>query len=125
MHALNIPKNLAATYEVEIIPVPKELTEELKKKYPAFNIGTIPANTYKGVKEDRETVMVNSLLITNKDMPEEEVYKLTKTLFDNLEDLRKAHSSANKIELVKSAQKLPLPLHPGAEKYYKEKDVLK
>ncbi|MBD1383248.1 TAXI family TRAP transporter solute-binding subunit [Metabacillus arenae] len=116
---------LAITDEVEIIPVPKELIEELKKKYPTFDIGTIPANTYNGVKEDRETVMVNSLLITNKDMPEEEVYELTKTLFDNLEDLRNAHSSAKKIELEKATQKLPLPLHRGAEKYYKEKGVLK
>ncbi|MCM3790540.1 TAXI family TRAP transporter solute-binding subunit [Domibacillus indicus] len=116
---------LAATDEVVIIPVPKELTEELKKKYPAFDIGIIPASTYKGVNEDRETLMVNSLLITNKDMQEEEVYELTKALFDNLEDLRHAHSSAEKIELEKAVQKLPLPLHPGAEKYYKEKGILK
>jgi TRAP transporter TAXI family solute receptor len=116
---------LAANKEVEMIPVPKELTGELKKKHPAFDYGTIPANTYKGVTEDRETVMVNSLLITNKNMPEEEVYEMTKTLFDNLEDLRKSHSSAKHIELEKAVQKLPLPLHPGAEKYYKEKGVLK
>ncbi|HWO95698.1 MAG TPA: TAXI family TRAP transporter solute-binding subunit [Bacillus sp. (in: firmicutes)] len=115
---------LAANYEVEIIPVPKELIEELKKEHPAFDMGTIPANTYKGVTEDRETVIVNSLLITNKDLPEEEVYELTKTLFDNLEGLRNVHSSAKEIELEKAARKLPLPLHPGAEKYYNEKGVL-
>lgn len=115
---------LAATDEVEIIPVPKEITESLQKKYPAFEVGSIPANTYKGVKKDRETVKVNNLLITHKDLPDEEVYLLTKTLFENLDDLQNAHSSAKHIKLENAAAKLPLPLHPGAEKYFKEQDVL-
>ncbi|MBM7649476.1 TRAP transporter TAXI family solute receptor [Bacillus ectoiniformans] len=115
---------LAASDEVEIIPVPQELTEKLQKKYPAFEVGSIPADTYKGVKTDRETVMVNNLLITNKDLPEEDIYILTKTLFENQKDLENAHSSAKKIKLEEAAKKLPLPLHPGAEKYYKEKGVL-
>lgn len=115
---------LAATNEVEMIQVPKELTENLKKKDPAFDHGIIPANTYKGVKEDKETVIVNNLLITNEEMLEEEVYQLTKTLFDQLEHLRNTHSSAQNIQLEKATQNLPVPLHPGAEKYYKEKGVL-
>lgn len=115
---------LAATNEVEMIQVPKELTEKLKKNDSAFDSGIIPANTYKGVKENRETVMVNNLLITNEEMLEEEVYELTKILFNHLENLRNAHSSAKNIQLEKAIQNLPVPLHPGAEKYYKEKGVL-
>ncbi|GLY11717.1 TAXI family TRAP transporter solute-binding subunit [Pseudobacillus badius] len=115
---------LAATDEVEIIPVPKSITESLQKKYPAFEVGSIPANTYKGVKKDRETVKVNNLLITHKDLPDEEVYLLTKTLFENLDQLQNAHSSAKNIKLEKAADKLPLPLHPGAEKYFKEQGAL-
>ena len=115
---------LAATDEVEIIPVPKKITESLQKNYPAFEVGSIPANTYKGVKKDRETVKVNNLLITHKDLPDEEVYLLTKTLFENLDQLQNAHSSAKHIKLEKAAEKLPLPLHPGAEKYFKEQDAL-
>jgi TRAP transporter TAXI family solute receptor len=68
--------------------------------------------------------MVNNLLITNEEMLEEEVYELTKTLFDHLENLRNAHSSAKNIQLEKATQNLPVPLHPGAEKYYREKGVL-
>lgn len=116
---------LAATDEVEIIPVPKKLTEKLKETYPAFEVGEIPADTYKGVKEPRETVKVTNLLITNEKMEDEYVYQLTKTLFENLDELSNAHSSAKKIELEKAADKLPLPLHPGAEKYYKEQGVVK
>ncbi|WP_203364498.1 TAXI family TRAP transporter solute-binding subunit [Bacillus sp. REN10] len=116
---------LAATDEVEIIPVPKELTEKLQKKYPAFKVGAIPANTYKGVKKDRETVLVNNLMITHKDLSEEKVYLLTKTMFESLDDLRNAHNAAKQIELEKAMEELPLPLHPGAEKYYKEKGMIK
>ncbi|KKB38272.1 TAXI family TRAP transporter solute-binding subunit [Bacillus thermotolerans] len=115
---------LAATDEVEIIPVPKELTEKLQKKYPAFDVGVIPAGTYEGVAEERDTVKVNNLLITHEGVPEEHVYEMTKALFENLDDLRNAHSSAKQITLENAVSKLPLPLHPGAEKYFKEQGVL-
>ncbi|WP_159433414.1 TAXI family TRAP transporter solute-binding subunit [Bacillus tuaregi] len=115
---------LAATDDVVIIPVPEHLTLELKEKYPAFEIGVIPSDTYEGVSEDQPTVMVNNLLITNEDLPDEAVYELTKTLFDNLEELKRIHNSANDIHLDKVATQLPLPLHPGAEKYYKEEGIL-
>jgi TRAP transporter TAXI family solute receptor len=114
---------LAATDDVEIIPITEELTLELKESFPAFEIGTIPANTYTGVTEELSTVKVNNLLITNEDLPNEAVYELTKTLFDNLDDLRNAHNSAKQIEIQKAVEELPLPLHPGAEKYYKEQGV--
>ncbi|PAQ14640.1 C4-dicarboxylate ABC transporter substrate-binding protein [Bacillaceae bacterium SAOS 7] len=115
---------LAATDDVEIIPVPKELTEKLQGQYPAFKVGAIPGNTYKGVKEDRETVLVKNLMITHQDLSEEKVYLLTKTMFENLDDLRNAHNAAKQIELETAVEELPLPLHPGAEKYYKEKGII-
>lgn len=115
---------LAATDDVEIIPVPEELTLKLKESYPAFEIGTIPADTYAGVSEEMPTVKVNNLLITNKDLPNEAVYELTATLFDNLDALKAAHSAAKDIDLQKAVDELPLPLHPGAEKYFKEQGVL-
>ncbi|WP_100330032.1 TAXI family TRAP transporter solute-binding subunit [Bacillus xiapuensis] len=115
---------LAAMDDVEIISIPEELTRKLQHKYPSFEVGEIPANTYKGVKEERETVRVSNLLITHKEVPEAEVYLLTKIMFEHIEDLRNAHSSAKQIKLEKAADKLPLPLHPGAEKYYKEKGLI-
>lgn len=112
---------LAATDEVKIIPIPEELTLKLKETYPAFELGTIPAETYRGIKEDQPTIMVNNLLVTNEDLADEAVYELTKTLFENLDHLKNAHSSAKQIDIKKATDQLPLPLHPGAEQYYKEK----
>jgi uncharacterized protein len=115
---------LAATDDIEIIPIPEDLTLDLKESYPAFEIGAIPADTYTGVSEELPTVKVNNILLTNEDLPNEAVYELTKTLFDNLDDLKNAHNSAKEIDMQKAVEELPLPLHPGAEKYYKEQGVL-
>lgn len=116
---------LAATDDVQIIPIPEDLTMKLKDKYPAFEIGTIPGATYKGIENELPTVQVSNLLVTNKDMDDKAIYELTKTLFENLDDLKRAHSSAEQIKVEEAASQLPLPLHPGAEKYYKEKGVIK
>lgn len=115
---------LAATDDVQIIPVSEELTLKLKEKYPAFEIGTIPAATYKGIEQEIPTVKVSNLLVTNVDMDDAAVYELTKTLFENLDDLKRAHSSADQIKIEEAAIQLPLPLHPGAEKYYKEQGII-
>ncbi len=69
--------------------------------------------------------MVNNLLITNKDVPQKKVYELTKALFENVKELEQTNSSAEKITLAKAAEQLPLPLHSGAKKYYKEKGIIK
>ncbi len=116
---------LAATDDIEIIPVPEEITIKLRKTYPAFEIGYIPAETYKGVNKTRPTVKVSNLLVTNENMPNEAVYELTKTLFENIDDLRKTHSAAKQIDIKKAADHLPLPLHPGAEQFYQEQGIFK
>jgi len=52
-------------------------------------------------------------------------YEMTKGIFENLERLGNSHSAARQIKLEGAAKDLPIPLHPGAEKYYREKGVLK
>lgn len=116
---------LAAIDDIEMIPVPEELTLKLRQTYPAFETGYIPAGTYKGINENCPTVKVDNLLVTYEDMPNEAVYELTKVLFENLDELRNAHSAAKHIDIKKAAQHLPLPLHPGAEQYYREQGILK
>lgn len=115
---------LAATNDIRLIPLPKELVAKMKAKHPAFTVSTIPANTYKGVTQEIETAMINNILITHKDLPEDEVYELTKALFDHMDALGDAHSSAKSISLKTAAQGLPIPLHPGAERFYRERGVL-
>ena len=84
----------------------------------------IPANTYTGQTEDVPTVAIRNILVTHSEVDEEAVYGMTKAMFENLDALIAAHASAKGIALNSAAKNLPLPLHPGAERYYKEAGAL-
>jgi hypothetical protein len=86
---------------------------------------TIPAGTYDGQTEAVETAAVGNFLITHDGVPEETVYQMTKLMFENLDKLTAAHAAAKAIDLAKANDGMPIPLHPGAERYYKEKGILK
>lgn len=116
---------LNTTKDIKLIPVGSDIVAKLKKDYPAFVSEKIPGGTYKGVDGDVDTAAVKNLLITNKNVPENEVYAMTKAFFENLQALRDTHNAANGIKLDKATDGLPIPLASGAEKYYKEKGVSK
>ena len=64
-------------------------------------------------------------LVTRAGLPNDEVYAITKAIYDHLDQLVAAHSAAKGIHLETAAKNLPVPLHPGAAKYFKEKGLLK
>ena len=91
---------------------------------PAYQNGIIPANTYEGQTTDAHTVAIRNVLVTRVGVPTDTVYKMTKALFENLPALQAAHAAAKGISLQKAGKNPPVPLHPGAAKYYKEKGAL-
>jgi len=116
-------RDLASTTPVSIVEVPKEVVEAIGE--PVFISTPVPAGTYDGVTEDVDTVAIRNFLITREGLSEDLVYEMTKQIFENHDDLLAAHSAAEGIKLETAATGMPLPLHPGAEKYYKEAGVLK
>ena len=97
------------------------------KTYPYFSKVVIPANTYKNVSKDTVTFEDSTILIVNKTIPEEIVYRITKVIFcDNgLKYLAKKHSSAKNLKKEDAIKGIVTPFHPGAIKYYKEIGVMK
>ncbi len=85
---------------------------------------TIPAGTYNGQEADVPTVAVVNFLVTHEGVSEETVYQMTKQLFENLPELEAAHKAAASIKLDNALDGMPVPLHPGAERYYKEKGLM-
>ncbi len=81
---------------------------------------TIKAGTYPGQTKDVQTVAQPNFLAVNADVSEEHVYKLTKAIFENLPFLQAIHKATKAMGLKKAMAGLPVPLHPGAAKYYKE-----
>ena len=81
---------------------------------------TIPAETYPGHTTDIQTVAQPNFLATTADMPEEDVYLITKTIYENLAFLNAIHAATKAMSIEKAIGGLPVPLHPGAARYYKE-----
>ena len=87
--------------------------------------GVIPAGTYAGQPEDVPTVAIANILVTHDKVPDELAYRMTKLMFDNLASLGNAHPAARAITLENAPRNLPIPLHPGAQRFFKEKGIAK
>ncbi len=100
--------------------------DEMVAKTPFYAPATIPANTYPGQKNDVKTWGVRATLITSDKVPDEVVYNLVKSVFDNFDAFRKLHKAFAHLDPQKMIKDgLSAPLHPGAVKYYKERGWLK
>jgi TRAP transporter TAXI family solute receptor len=116
-------RDLATAVKIKLIPIPAEVVAKIGEA--AYTTGTIPANTYNGQTADVPAITVQNYLVTHEGVPTETVYKMTKTMFENLDAMRAAHSAAKDINPKTAGIGSPVPLHPGAEKYYKEAGLIK
>jgi len=112
------------TGKVTLVPVTGMEAEALIKKYPFYTSVKVPANTYKDQAE-AGTVAVMAMLVARSDLPEDLVYRFTKAIFDDLAQFHAAHSAAKNLTLETALGGMPIPLHPGAARFYKEKGVLR
>lgn len=115
-------RDLAASVPIQVVAVPEEVARKLG---PPFVATTIPANTYQGQDQAVPTLAVVNFLVTHEGVSDETAYQMTKHLFENLGQMVSAHQAAKAISLESATKGMPLPLHPGAARYYKEKGVLK
>ena len=114
-------KDLATSLDVQMVAVPEEIATKLGAPYIA---ATVPAGTYQGQDSDVQTVAVVNFLVTHSEVSDETAYQMTKQLFENIPALTAAHKAAENIRIEDAVKGMPIPLHPGAERYYKEKGLL-
>ncbi|MGI9390674.1 MAG: TAXI family TRAP transporter solute-binding subunit [Boseongicola sp.] len=107
--------------------MPLDVTdEELEKMDGGRNLWTryvIPAGTYPNQLLDWNTIAQPNFLATNADVSEENVYQITKTIYENLAFLQAIHPATKAMAIEKAIAGLPVPLHPGAAKFYKEQGI--
>lgn len=108
---------------IEVLNFSKEDLEKIDAHYPVWTPFTIKADTYPGQEKDINTIAQPNLLVVTKDTPDETVYLLTKTIYENLPFLNTVHKATKAMSLEKAIDGLPMPLHPGALKFYKEKGL--
>jgi len=113
-------RDLATSVEITVVEVPAAVVD---KAGPPFVKATIPANTYTGQTAPVQAAAALNYLVTHEGMKEETVYQMTKAVYESLPDLVAAHAAARAIKLEGALDGMPLPLHPGAARYFKEKGL--
>jgi len=116
-------QDIASSRDLQLIPIPREIIEELREQYPYYAAVTVPANTYKGQDRPVETAAVMAMLVTRREMDEQLIYDLTKALWENVERLQAAHARGRDVTFPTSRRGMPITMHAGALRYYRERGV--
>ncbi|NNU80325.1 TAXI family TRAP transporter solute-binding subunit [Halovulum dunhuangense] len=112
--------NLATTTGIRIIPLSEEEITAAREADPTFAPLPLPAGMYEGVDSDTPTVGIPNVLVVSADMSDDLAYAVTKAMFENIADLRAVHPAANETTVEFTMVATPVPLHPGAIRYYEE-----
>ena len=115
-------KDLSTSSPITVVSVPKETVDKIG---PPFVSVIIPANTYTGQDKDVPTAAVVNYLVTSSAVSDDLAYQMTKLVYESLPELANAHAAGKEIKLEAAATGSPVPLHPGAIRYYKEKGLIK
>ena len=116
-------RDLAVSMKIVVIEIPPDVVAKVGD--PAYQPAIIPANTYEGQTKDVPSIAIQNFLVTHEGVSNEMAYMMTKALWENLDALVAAHAAGKAIKKENAVKGMPLPLHPGAEKYYREIGLLK
>jgi TRAP transporter TAXI family solute receptor len=114
---------LCTTNSAYLVPIDGEIAEKLFADSPFYTAYTIPAGTYAGQTEDVVTVTVKATLIVSADASEEDVYELTKAIFDNTAAIAAENGKGAELSVENATSGMTAPFHAGAAKYFAEKGV--
>lgn len=124
-HPAGAIEEATTTCDSAIIPVSGEAVDKLVEERPYYFKATIPGGMYRGTADDVETFGVGATFVTSANVSEEAVYTVVKSIFDKLDDFKGLHPALANLDPESMVnQGNSAPLHPGAEKYYKEKGWL-
>ena len=113
------------TCGAKLVPLTGEAVDKLVAENPYYAAATIPGGLYNANPDDTQTFGVLATLVASANVPEESVYQLTKAVFENFDEFKSLHPAFANLDPAKMIKDgLSAPLHPGAERYYKEKGWL-
>ncbi|MGL4808754.1 MAG: TAXI family TRAP transporter solute-binding subunit, partial [Giesbergeria sp.] len=116
-------RDLATSVKIVVVPVPADVVAKVGDA--AYQGAVIPANTYTGQTQDVSTAAIPNFLVTHSGVSDELAYQMAKQMYENLDTLHAAHNAAKAIARDNAIKGMPVPLHPGAERYYKEVGLIK
>jgi uncharacterized protein len=116
---------LAARQNARIVPVDEKILDKVVAEHPYYYKTVVKAKSYKGLDQDTPIYGFATAVWAHSGMSTEYVYAFLKNLFDHKADYYAIHTSARDMTLETALKGIPVPLHPGAEKYYREVGVIK
>ncbi|MEA1940035.1 MAG: TAXI family TRAP transporter solute-binding subunit, partial [Candidatus Caldatribacteriota bacterium] len=111
--------------DIVLVPISDAKADELCAAIPYYGATSIPAGIYQGVDEPVLALATPALWICDAKLSPTLVYKMTKALWEHRDVLEKVHSQGKNITLETAIDGIGVPLHPGAELYYKEVGLVK
>ena len=112
--------DLSVQYDMVVVPIDGEGRDKLVEEYPYYAKSTIPANTYNNT-EDIEGLFVYNIMLVRKDLSDAMVYDMLEGIFQNISTIKASHNAADKnIDISFGVDDIQLPLHPGAEAFWRD-----
>ncbi len=111
------------TVEANLVPVTGPEIDKLVEDNPYYAKATIPGGMYKGTDSDTDTFGVKATFVSSTDTDDETIYQVVKAVFDNFDRFKRLHPAFESLEpetMIKEGEGCSAPMHPGAERYYKE-----
>lgn len=108
-----------------IVPISGPKADALMKKYAFYAADTVPPGVYKGVDQPVQTIAVMAMMAARASLEADVVYSIVKAIYEDLDQIKGAHAQFKVIDVKKAMMGMSIPLHPGAEKYFKEAGVVK
>jgi len=113
-----------AMMSIKLIPIDQKNVDELVEKTGYFLPYVIPGGTYEGEQRDILTISDFQLMVCHQDLTDELAYEIVKEIDENLNQFQKTHAAFKDFNIIQGANKCTIPLHPGAEKYFREKGYI-
>ena len=116
-------QELCTSSKAYLVPIDGDVSKALMNSSPYYTEYKIPAGTYNGQEADVTTVTVKATLIVSASASEEDVYNVTKAIFDNISTITSAHAKGAELSIENATSGMTAPFHKGAAKYFAEKGV--
>lgn len=112
-------ESLKANRDITIVTISEDVIQDLTDEYPYYTEYEITSDVY-DTESDAVTVAVQAMLVASNDLPEDQVYEMTKAIFENLDVIENTHATGAEITKETAQDGMPIDLHPGAERYFNE-----
>lgn len=117
--------DLYSARDVVMLSISDDVLKKLSDEHPYYTPGIIEAGTYSGLTYDVKSNTIWNILICNKDLPDDFVYNVLELFYSNTDTFKAAHPMCRFMTLENTTKGVPIEYHPGAEKWLKEKGMLK